>query len=294
MRCLCMILIAVTLAGCESKSPVAPVLVYAAGEAGSELDSLLAEFTEETNIPVVVSWGDSSSNTDKLLNNVNDRTDVLITSNVADIWRAADEGSLRPIRSAAFDSVPTFLKDSEGSWAAIGMRLHVIAVANADVQPIVEGYDALASAQLRGRLCLSSSSLHVNRSLIAMLINDRGAKKAERLVRSWVQNLAMPPLASQEALLDALREGRCEYGIVAVQAGNNDPVVFKPEPIYLDIDGIGVARHAQQPQAAQQLVDWLLRKTNIQIGSDAETRPVGIAGWLDEDAKLLAERASYR
>lgn len=287
------ILAALVLAACESKAPNPPVVVYATGAAGSELDDLFAQFAVETQIPVSVIWGDSATNTDNLINNADDSADVLITSNVADIWRAADEGVLRPIRTDEFASVETTLKDPDGFWAAIEIRQHAIAIANGDIRPLVGDFDALANPDLRGRVCLSTSELPINRSLVAMLINDRGAKPTERLVRLWIQNLAAAPFASQDALITALQDGACDYGIVEWRPDIDDLLFFIPEPSYMDIDGIGVARHARQPDSAQRLVGWLLKRKNIRISGVPERQPVGVAGWRDEEAGLLAERAGY-
>jgi ABC-type Fe3+ transport system substrate-binding protein len=86
-----------------------------------------------------------------------------------------------------------------------------------------------------------------------------------------------------------------------------------PQPAYFDIEGIGIARHAGHPEAAQMLVDWMLsveaqqkhtlgvqqysarsdqlhEETARRIGQ----KNVGLAGWHDNDAELLMERAGYR
>ena len=52
------ILVISILVACESRMPGPPVVVYATGEAGSELDLLLANFSSETDVPVAVVWGD--------------------------------------------------------------------------------------------------------------------------------------------------------------------------------------------------------------------------------------------
>jgi len=294
MRLLIATLFIVSMVGCTSDPPQPPVVVYASDGEGSELDDLFAAFFSETNIPVSPIWGDSTTNTDQLIGNANDLADVLITNNVADIWRAAEEGVLRPINSPAFVDVDPLLKDEDGFWAAINTRQHAIAMPTGEIRPIVASYDQLASPELRGRICLSSSKLHVNRSLIAMLINDRGIKTAERLVRKWIRNLAASPFSSQEELIAALRSGVCDYGIVAWMPDVEGIAYFLPDEGYMDVDAIGITRHAHQPESAQRLVEWLLDKKTVRVVDGSGRRPVGIAGWRDEDARLLAERAAYR
>ena len=106
-------------------------------------------------------------------------------------------------------------------------------------------------------------ALHVNRSLIAMLINDRGVKPAERLVRAWIRNLAAPPFSSEDELVGAIRNGTCAYGILSLFRPIDDLIYFVPEQHYMDIDGIGVARHARQAESAQRLVTWLVQRSSL-------------------------------
>ncbi len=289
---LCAVLL---LSSCESGPAPAPIVVYAVGDNEEGLTMRLAEFTDDTGIGVTLVFSKSSKNADLVINNSGSPTaDVLMTNNVADIWRAGDEGALRPIQSDAFDAGDSLLNDQEGLWAAIDVRFHAIAMRNEADKPLVASYDQLASPELHGRICLSSSKLHVNRSLLAMLIDDRGLKETERLVRGWMRNLAASPFPSEVELLDAIRAGTCDYGIVSWFPDAGGITYSLADERYFDIDGIGVARHAHQPDSAQRLVDWMLNRRVRLQGDFKKNRAIGNAGWRDEDARLLAERAGYR
>jgi len=284
------------LAGCDRGASQPPIVVYAVSDDEAELTELLAEFTDDTRISVTLVFSQSSKNADLVINNSGSPpADVLMTNNVADIWRAADEGALRPINADTFKKANPLVSDADGFWTALAIRRHAIAALKAKTtRPLVANYDQLASADMRGRVCLSSSALHANRSLIAMLMNDRGAKQTERLLRSWIRNLAAPPFSSEDKLIDAIRDGTCDYGVLFWYPHIDDLTYFVPEQQSMDIDGVGVARHARQAESAQRLVEWLVQNKQPRIASESEISPVRIAGWLDEDAKLLAERAGYQ
>jgi len=294
MRFFMIILFPLLVLGCEPEPPLPAIVVYASGGEGSELELTLKEFSSASNVPVVPVWGDSTALTDQLISNANDVTDVLITDNVADLLRASEEGVLRPISSSEFVDADPLLKDADGFWVAIDARFHAIASAKRVDGRLVESYDALANPDLQGRLCLSSSKLHVNRSLMAMLINERGVKPTERLVRGWVRNLAVSPFESQDELIAAIRDGTCDYGITAWMSELDDVAFFLPEGAYLDIDGIGITRHARQPDSAQKLVEWLLINRSPDVKTEFVRQSVDIAAWNDEAATLLAERVLYR
>jgi iron(III) transport system substrate-binding protein len=283
------------LVACESKTLSQPIVVYATGEDDTALPTWLAEFTDETGIRVTVNYGDSGANTDAVIANTGSPpADVLLTSNVADIWRAADEGALRPIQSAHLSSIPEYLRDPDGQWAALEARYAAIGVAPGLAVASPGNYADLADPKLHGQICLSSSALAVNRSLIAMLIQDLGVRPAERIVRGWQRNLAFSPFPTEAELQVAIASGSCNYGILSMSPEIQIGEKAEDRQYYVDIDGIGVARHAQNPESAHVLVDWMLKKKAIKDLAWSNGKNVGIAGWRDEEARLLAERAGYQ
>ena len=277
-----------------AKEPQGPaIVVLATGEEGDALTELLADFTDDTGVPVSIEWGSSADNADRLIEKVGIPADVLITDNIADAWRVADSGALRPVQAPAFAELHPSLKDPDGYWAAIDVRTLVIAHRN-DARPLTTSYDDLGDAQFMGRVCLSSPQRSINRSLIAFLIDEKGVKEAERLVRRWVKNLAMPTFASEDDMLNAMRAGDCDYGIVSMADNLDGLTPFSPPPHYVDASAVGVGRHAQQAESAHLLVDWLLRNPKFELRTDESPPFVGTVGWRDEEVRLLAERAGYR
>lgn len=284
---------ALILVACEKGPPPPPVVVFATGEDGDALSVLFEEFTNDTDIPVTVVWGASAENANKLIGNIGGPADVLITDNVADIWRAADRGALRPILSEAFDSLHAALKDPDRAWATFDVHFQVISHTSG-AGPLIGRLDDLGNPEFSGRVCLSSSDLSINRSLITYLIEERGVKEAERLVRRWVRNLAASPFATEAELAAAIKSGQCDYGITSWPNDFEGVTPYGVEMRYIDASGAGVGRHAGNPESAQKLVGWLLTNRRMEFGGDAEPVFVGIAGWRDEEARLLAERAGYR
>lgn len=283
------------MTACDSGTIPEPVVIYASAEQESRLAEMLSRFTDETRVPVKVVVGDSSALTDTVINNRGTPTaDVLLTSSIADTWRAADRGALRPLTGTAVGDLPPLLKDPDRLWAALEVRYAIIGVSPGAEHAGLGNYADLAESDYRGAVCLSSAALPVNRSLVAMLAEDLGVKPAERIVRAWVRNLGSEPFATEGELLDAMRSGACGYGIFSSTFDTEGLAIIRPNPLYLDIDGIGVARHAHSPESAQALVNWLLRETPLRAPEFSNGKNVGVAGWRDEDARLLAERAGYR
>jgi iron(III) transport system substrate-binding protein len=296
----------------EPTPQLLPIVVYAAYQDKTYLPGLFEEFTRDTGNLVIVRNGTVPGIIDDVLQaRVSPPADLLLTPSVAGVWRAAEEGQLRPSYSPVLAaSVPAWLRDPDNFWVALSYRNAVIVY---DPQQFsaadLTTYESLAAAQFRRKLCLSSSGLAINRSVIAMLLQKLGARDTELAVRGWVANLALPPFDSEENLLSALESGDCAIAIVSssiVTPGSGSKFgVATPLDTYAAAEAIGITRHARNPEGAAKLVDWLLqRETQVRHasamsalpsnGATGAHRPLVLAASGDEDAQLLAERARYR
>ena len=121
-----------------------------------------------------------------------------------------------------------------------------------------------------------------------MLIADHGIRQTESIVRGWIRNLAQPVYDREESLLVAISNGDCALGIAssdafasfdAPDAGNDVAVIALPES-YFNIVGIGIARHARNPEGAQALIEWLLEN-----GGLSEQELADVVAYLNEIAQ---------
>ncbi len=329
-QCLPILCAAVLTTSCSepqwSGASIAPtsgsLVVYASYEDEAYLPDLFAGFTRDTGIRVRVRHADAETNVDRVIENRGSPpADLLMTSTVHGVWRAAEAGALRPIGGEIVTkSVPAGLRDADDYWTALTFRTAQIVFRTKKFSAIdVEHFEDLAGPTLQGRLCLSSSELAVNRAVIAMLISAHGARPAETVVRGWLGNLATPPLRSESDLVRAIEAGTCDAGIVSSSrlriAGQRGIAVTMPIPAYANIEAIGVARHAREPEAARQMIEWMLSPAvQRQHSRQTSTYPASAdafeqqAAWsgqpgdnnvalvavFAEDAAKLVERAGYR
>jgi iron(III) transport system substrate-binding protein len=285
-----LVLCAIVLAACD-RDPPAPVVVYVP----TEFEERANDWLPESGLLVTVIAGDSAVITDRVISKQDSpRADVLFTSGIFDIWRAADEGAMRPLEASVFESVPVELRDPDHAWAATSHRSLLIGMTPDAPDVEVTRYADLGSPEFAGQLCLTSSSLPANRALIGMLIEDLGLKPAERIVRSWSRNLAQAPFATESELVAALESGACSTAIISASVDVESLARIYPDPTYRDIHGIGVTRHAGNPEAGARLVEWVLSNVPDVEPVNSNGKNIGIAGWRREEARLLAERAGYR
>ena len=310
--------VALTLTACtpepavEEAPPTEPVVVYAAYADKTYLPTLFSRFTAETGQIVLVRNGQVPGIVDDVIaNRVSPPADILLTPSVYGVWRAAEEGQLRPHYSEIADNnAPPWLRDPDKYWVALSYS-NAVMVYNSDEFSAANlpAYEELAEARFRRKLCLTTSSLAINRSVVAMLIRKLGERQAELAVRGWVANLAMPVFESEEHLLRALKSGECAIGLLAshvVALGANSTLkIHVPVETYTTAEAIGITRHAHNPDGAAKLIDWMLQQ-GVQLGHAAHSGALSVADAGREnaalvhmatmymDAQQLAERARYR
>ncbi len=291
-------------------------------------------YTAETGVKVFLVSGDFQDLAEKIHRTGRGPVaDLFIADNGADLWHAAEQNLFRPIRSAVIiERLPQRLRDPEHLWVAFATRARTVVfntdlASDAELKSIVD-YASLTEEPWRDRLCLSSSKIAGNGSLIAMLISDKGVRAAELIVRGWRSNLAAPVFSDDGNLLQAVAAGRCVIGIADSSElarflrENADakvaPFWFSdPGVLHVNATGGGVTRHAQNPELAASLLEWLTSAaanalfaaltlefpanpgsaTDASIAAWAgfEANPLHLTdlGFLQEDAVKLAQRARY-
>jgi iron(III) transport system substrate-binding protein len=258
--------------------------------------------------------------------------DMLITVDAGNLWQASERGVLRPIESKVLEqNVPANLQSSDDEWFALSQRARTIVYSTERVSPEeLSTYEALADPEWKGRLCLRTSKKVYNQSLVATMIKTQGKEKTEDVVRGWVANLATDPYSNDTAVMEAIEAGQCDVGIVntyyfgRLQAENPDiPLaLFWPNQggrgVHVNVSGAGITKHAPNPEAAQQLLEWLSSEeaqydfarlnqeypVNPKVEASPEVAAWGefkadmvnveAAGRLQEEAVKLMDRAGYR
>lgn len=318
------------------------VAVVAGGDDGEQLviyngrshygdEQVFEDFEAETGIEVVLRGGTAPELYERLRREGEDTpADVLVTTDLANLWRAEEEGLLQPTTSPTLEAnVPAELHDPDGYWWAVSTRLRVPVVSTERVEPgAVTSYEDLGDPQFRGRTCLRTSNSEYNQSLVADMIAKRGPDATEELLRSWMAN--DPEIVGSDGeMLAVMAAGDCDVGLsnhyYLARALEEDPD-FPVAPAWPDQDGAGahanvsgagVVRWSDQPEAATRLIEYLTSPPaqelivargefaanpevppaeQIRDWADVETDPIDVeaAGPLLADAVALMLEVGWR
>lgn len=258
--------------------------------------------------------------------------DLLITVDAGNLWRAAQEGLLKPVNSKILqENIPAHLRDPENRWFGLSVRARTIVYNTKEVQPSdLSTYEDLGNPKWKKRLCLRTSKKVYNQSLVAMMISEHGEAKTEQIIKSWVNNLATDVFADDTQVMKAIAAGQCDVGIVntyyygrlMVKEPKLPLALFWPNQngsgVHVNISGAGITKHAKHEQAALKLLEWLSSEkvqnlfsdTDMEYPANPKVAPdkrvaawgsfkqnlinVSKAGELQDEAVKLMDRVGYK
>lgn len=240
---------------------------------------LLQRFTAQTGIRVNLVTGKADALLKRLqIEGQNSPADLLLTTDAGRLHRAKQAGVTQPVSSPLIEqTVPAQYRDPDGHWVGLSLRARPILYVKGKVQPQqLSSYEALTDAQWKGRICIRSSNNIYNQSLLASMIAANGAAAAQQWANGLVANLARPPRGGDRDQIKAAASGQCDIAIantyyLAGMLNGKDPAqkaaaeklaVFWPNQdgrgAHVNVSGAAVTRSAKHPQAARQLIEFLL------------------------------------
>ena len=228
--------------------------------------------------------------------------DLLVTTDLANLWRAKEAGMLQPVSSPALEAqVPSEYRDPDEQWWGMSLRIRTPMRSTERVgEDAIKTYEDLGKPQFRGKLCLRTSNNEYNQSFVADRIAKRGAADTEKLLRSWMNNDPQI-LGSDVDVLEAIGAGRCDVGLTNhYYLGRilKDQPDFPVAPAWPDQDGAGahtnlsgvaLVKGTEHKADAVALMEWLTSAPaqeeivkNSELAVNPDVAPAEhIADWAD-------------
>ena len=240
----------------------------------------------------------------------NTPADLLLTVDGGNLWQAEQMGILQPMTSPIIEeNIPPQYRSSSDAWTGLSLRARTIVYSPERVQPDeLSTYEALADEQWEGRLCLRTSKKVYNQSLTATLIETHGPEKTEQILKGWVDNLATDVFADDNSVIQAVDAGLCDVGIVNSyyfgrlhkQNPELKAKLYWPNQddrgVHVNLSGIGLTKHAPNPEAAKKLVEWMTGNeaqsifagANMEFPANPKTQPSDeVAAWGEFNADTI-------
>jgi len=241
-------------------------------------EALYGNFTRQTGIKINRIEGTEDALLERLKNEGrNSPADVLLTVDVARLWRAQQMNLLQPVRSAVLDRrIPAHLREPGGHWFGFSKRARVIVYNKRLVDPAsVQNYEDLAAPGMKDKICTRSLSHVYNLSLMSALIDNLGEQRAQQWARGVKANLARDPKGGDTDQIRSVAAEECHVAIsntyYYVRLANSRKaeeravagkvgVIFpnqKSFGTHINISGGGILRHAPNRDHALRFLEYL-------------------------------------
>lgn len=255
----------------DIKKEANKVVVYSS-RAEHLIKPLFDQFTAQTGIEVQFQTGNANALIERLrAEGANSPADILMTVDAGNLWYAADQGLFQSLNSDTIaQNIPSHLRDPEQLWTGLSVRARTFVYHSDKVNAEeLSSYEDLADPKWQGRLCLRTSGSVYNKSLVAAMIDHHGEKTTADLVSGWVNNLATKPTARDVHVMEAILAGQCDVGLVntyyygRLEADTpNTPLKLawanqETTGTHINVSGAGILKHANQPNNALKLIEWL-------------------------------------
>jgi iron(III) transport system substrate-binding protein len=285
-------------------------------------------FEEQTGLDVELRGGTAPELFERLRRE-GDATDadLLVTTDLANLWRATEAGILEPVETEALRSqVAPELHDPDGAWWGLSTRLRVPMRSTERVEEgAIASYEDLGDPRFKGRVCLRTSNNEYNQSFVADRIAKHGEAQTERLLESWMDNEPQI-LGSDVDVLEAIAAGKCDVGLtnhyylgreLAEDPGFPVAPAWPDEGAHANVSGVGLVKGSDHRADAIRLMEFLTAREaqeaivangefaanpdvppaeHLREWADVETDPIDVqrAGPALEQAVALMQRIGWR
>jgi iron(III) transport system substrate-binding protein len=242
------------------------------------IQPLLKKFTMDTGIPVNLVTGEGDILIKRLeIEGENSPADLLLTTDVARLYRAKTLGLLQPVSSPVLsEAIPGIYRDGDGYWFGLSLRARVIVYAKDRVDPgQLSSYEDLTDPRWKGRICVRSSSNAYNQSLVASMIAHNGTEATEKWVQDFVSNFARSPSGGDRDQIKAVAVGECDIALVNTyylggmlnsnidaerQAAEKVALYWstlKDHGTHFNVSGAGVTKSSRHRDEAIELLEYM-------------------------------------
>ena len=262
------------LSGCWSAAPREVVVYTALDREFSE--PILQAFEKETGIKVLAKYDVESTKTVGLVNALiqerqRPRCDLFWNNEILHTLRLQKLGLLESHPCAAGTDFPSAYRGPQGEWYGLAARVRVLLV-NTKLVPEdrrPHSIEDLVDVQWRGQVGLAKPLFGTTATHAAALFAHWGPERAQEFFRRLKENAQILSGNKQVAL--AVARGQLAFGLTdtddaLIERDQGGPVelVFPDQgPDELGAlfipNSLGLIKGAPHPQAAQQLLEYLLR-----------------------------------
>ena len=251
-----------------------PLTVYS-GRNEAFVEPVVEAFTAETGLEVEVRYGDTAELAATILEEgPNSPADLFLAQDAGALGALAQAGLFTELPTETLQKVEPRFRSADGLWVGVTGRARVLAYNTAAYTPetLPASIFDLTDEAYRGRVGWAPS----NGSFQAFVTAMRELEGEDR-TREWLEGMLandVQTYSDNSSQLEALGRGEIDLGLVnhyylfqfLAEQGEDFPVrnhFFSDADLgsFVNVAGAGILGTTDQPDEAQQFVDFLLSET---------------------------------
>lgn len=248
-------------------------LVVYSGRKDKFIKPVVAEFTRETGIKVLLHSGSSTSLLNKLrLEGSNSRADLFISNDAGNLEKGKEMKLFMPVSEATAKAIPKNLRAADNSWIGLSARARVLVVNTNDKSVgFVSSVFDLADPRLKGKLGITHSGNESYIAGVTVYMESVGKEKISKWLAGMKENVSGKVFNKHSKIVAAVAKGKRSVGLVNhyyiyrhLKKHPKAPIkIVLPDQGKKDIGvawnvaGIAMSKHSKNKQAAERFIAFV-------------------------------------
>lgn len=191
-------------------------LVVYSGRKDKFIKPVVAEFTKETGIKVLLHSGSSTSLLNKLkLEGSNSTADLFISNDAGNLEKGKEMKLFMPVSDTIANAIPQKLRASDNSWIGLSARARVL-VKNTNDKSVefVKSVFDLADPSLKGKLGITHSGNESYIAGVTVYMESVGKEKTSKWLAGMKANVDGKVFNKHSKIVKAVANGKRSVGLV--------------------------------------------------------------------------------
>lgn len=191
-------------------------LIIYSGRKDKFIKPVVAEFTKETGIKVLLHSGSSTSLLNKLkLEGSNSKADLFISNDAGNLEKGKEMKLFLPVSKSVAEAIPQKLRASDNSWIGLSARARVL-VKNTNDKSVdfVSSVFDLADPRLKGKLGITHSGNESYIAGVTVYMESVGKEKTSKWLAGMKANVDGKVFNKHSKIVKAVAQGKRSVGLV--------------------------------------------------------------------------------
>ena len=249
-------------------------LVVYSGRSDKFVKPVLAEFTRQTGIKVILHSGESTSLLNKLrVESGRTEADLFLSNDAGNLQRGTEWRLFRNMTPYLLESINHQYRAADDSWVGLSARARVLVVNTEG--PFADKLDSvfdLADPALKGKLGITNSTNGSYIAGVTVYMIDAGKDKTRQWLKGMKANVDGKVFNKHSKIVKAVASGKIQAGLVNhyyiyrhLDKHPDAPIkIVLPDQgengigVAWNVAGIAVSKYTKKAKLAEKLVEFLI------------------------------------